>query len=390
MKETKRAAIYTRVSTARQDQDGYSIPLQTERLESYCTAMGWSIAGEYSDPGYSGASINRPGLYALIEDSKSHRFDVVLVYKLDRLSRSQRDTLFLIEDVFEASGVSFVSLQESFDTSSIYGRAMLGIISVFGQMERETITERTLMGRVGRAESGLWHGGGTPPIGYDYIDGHLVINEGEAAQVQRIYKMFDLGFSLREISDAMAGAKTKHGDWSHSATIGNVLDSQLYAGYIKFCDSMVMGTHDPIVDQALNDRVKRLREKSREFRSRPDSNYLLTGLIYCASCGARYFPNRRPNGSVVYSCYSRAKKNKSMVMDPDCKAPHIPMQELDDAVEGEFLFRLKKHDIPITDVTQGFLLEMWPQLMVGAKRTILVQHTKKIEIKRDGSFNLVI
>ena len=150
---------------------------------------------------------------------KAGKFDVVLVYKLDRLSRSQRDTLFLIEDVFMANGTDFVSMQESFDTTTIYGRAMVGILSVFAQMERETITERTLMGHAGRAEDGYWHGGGTDPIGYDYIDGELVVNEEEAEQVRDVYALFASGFSVTEISRRMDGRRTKHGDWSHTSTV---------------------------------------------------------------------------------------------------------------------------------------------------------------------------
>lgn len=333
----KRTALYIRVSTTRQDQEGYSIPLQKERLIAYCKAKGWAVSGVFIDPGHSGSSLDRPEMLRLIDGVKAGEFDVVLVYKLDRLSRSQKDTLFLIEDVFMANGTDFVSMQESFDTTTIYGRAMVGILSVFAQMERETIVERTLMGRAGRAEEGLWHGGGTDPIGYDYVDGGLAINESEAAQVREVYDLFASGHTVTEITRRMAGCKTKHGDWSHTSTVGNVLDNPLYAGTVHFDGVRGKGRHEAIVSRDVDQRVKARRARLQRADSSGDSSFLLTGLIYCASCGARYFPHKRPNGTVVYSCHSRAKKNKKMVKDPNCKAPHIPVEKLDGIIEKELL-----------------------------------------------------
>ncbi len=333
----KKVALYIRVSTARQDQEGYSIPLQKERLIAYCKAKGWVVAGIFVDPGHSGSSLDRPGMARLIEGVEAGKYDVVLVYKLDRLSRSQKDTLFLIEDVFMTNKTDFVSMQESFDTTTIYGRAMVGVLSVFAQMERETIAERTLMGRAGRAEEGLWHGGGTDPIGYNYIDGELVVNEDEAEQVRMVYDLYASGHSVTEITRRMEGYRTKHGDWSHTSTVGNVLDNPLYAGTVHFDGVRGPGKHTAIIARGVDQIVKNRRERLRIMESAADSEFLLTSMIYCGHCGARYFPNRRPNGKVVYSCHSRAKKNKKMVKDPNCKAPHIPVEELDAMVEAEVL-----------------------------------------------------
>lgn len=333
----KRVAIYIRVSTARQDQEGHSIPMQKSRLLSYCKAKGWVVSGIFIDPGHSGSSLERPGMEKLIAGVEAGDFDVVLVYKLDRLSRSQKDTLFLIEDVFMANETDFVSMQESFDTGTVFGRAMVGVLSVFSQMERETITERTMMGRAGRAEKGLFHGGGTEPIGYNYVDGELVINNQEAEQVRQVYQLYAEGHSVTEITRRMEGCTTKHGDWSHTGTVGNVLDNPLYAGMVHFDGVLAKGKHDAIVSMELDKKVKARRARLQRFETSGDSAYLLTGLMHCDHCRARYFPNRRPNGSVVYSCHSRAKKNRHMVKDPDCKAPHIPIADLDAMVEEEVL-----------------------------------------------------
>ena len=184
----KRVFLYIRVSTQEQAQEGYSVGEQKERLVAYCKAHDWLIVEIYVDPGYSGSNLNRPGIQKLIADIK--RCDIVLVYKLDRLSRYQRDTLYLIEDVFLPNNADFVSVQESFDTSTPFGKAMIGLLAVFAQLEREQIKERTKMGRVARAKSGLHHGGGYIPIGYNYENGKLIINPYEAEQVRKIYEWY--------------------------------------------------------------------------------------------------------------------------------------------------------------------------------------------------------
>lgn len=130
----KKAAIYVRVSTQEQAQEGFSIPEQTERLTKYCEAHDWSVGQIYTDPGFSGANTNRPALKSLFKDCERQRFDIVVVYKLDRLSRSQKDTLYIIEDVFLKNNISFISMNENFDTGSPFGRAMIGILSVFAQL----------------------------------------------------------------------------------------------------------------------------------------------------------------------------------------------------------------------------------------------------------------
>ena len=150
----KRAALYIRVSTLEQAQEGYSIGAQKERLLAFCKAHEWLVADSYVDGGYSGSNLDRPGIQKLISEVDS--FDLVLVMKLDRLSRSQRDTLYLIEEVFLPAGVDFVSMSEAFDTSVPFGRAMIGILSVFAQLEREQIKERTFMGRIERAQGGAF------------------------------------------------------------------------------------------------------------------------------------------------------------------------------------------------------------------------------------------
>lgn len=160
MKKIK-VGIYIRVSTQEQAEAGYSIHEQEERLKKYAEINNWIVYKVYSDPGYSGAKLDRPALTEMIKDIEKGKIQKVLVYKLDRLSRRQRDTLYLIEDIFNVHKVDFVSMTEQIDTGSPLGRAMIGILATFAQLEREQIRERMQVGLDARAKEGLFHGGVT-------------------------------------------------------------------------------------------------------------------------------------------------------------------------------------------------------------------------------------
>ena len=251
-----RAALYIRVSTLEQAQEGYSVGEQKERLIAYCKAKDWIIADIYVDGGYTGSNLNRPGIQKLI--SETDKFDLVLVYKLDRLSRSQRDTLYLIEEVFRPKGVDFISMQESFDTSTPFGKAMIGLLAVFAQLEREQIKERTWMGRVARAKTGLHHGGGHIPIGYEYEDGHLVINPYEAEQVRKIYEWYLAGDSLKTITDKLqeAGYTNKYSSYNSWTSVRNILGNETYTGRLHFGDVIVDNAHEPIISKEQFDAAQ--------------------------------------------------------------------------------------------------------------------------------------
>lgn len=336
----KRVILYLRVSTNAQEE-GYSIDIQKEKLLAYCKAHDWIVVAIVTDPGFSGSNLERPGIQRVIREVEQGNVDMVLVYKLDRLSRSQKDTLWLIEDCFLPHGVDFASMQEKFDTSTPFGRAMVGILSVFAQLERENIKERTFGGRLERAKEGLWHGGGFDPIGYDYIDGELVVNQQEAAQVRRVFDLYASGMSVTEIRDYMVarGFQTKHGDWSHTNTVRSVLDNELYSGVVHFDgERSDAGAHTAIVGRSLFDRVRFLRQRSISGHYKEiDSCYLLTGFVYCDRCGARYFPKKNKSGNVYYHCHSRAKVNREMVTDPDCKNKNWKQADLESLVESEIL-----------------------------------------------------
>ena len=227
----KKALCYVRVSTQEQ-VNGYSIGEQIDRLRKYCDAHDWYVANVYTDAGYSGGNTDRPALKEMIDDVKSGKGDCVVVYKLDRLSRSQKDTLQLIEDTFLKNGCDFVSLSENFDTATPFGRAMIGILAVFAQLEREQIKERMTMGLQARVKSGNWKGG-IRPKGYDYIDGKLVINEYEAMQIRELFDRFTKGESIHSIVNIFY-EKGYVTSGLNPRGIKYMLTNKTYAGYVKY------------------------------------------------------------------------------------------------------------------------------------------------------------
>ena len=333
----RRAAVYIRVSTQEQAQEGYSVGEQKERLIAYCKAQDWLIADIYVDGGYTGSNLNRPGIQKLM--AETDKFDVVLVYKLDRLSRSQRDTLYLIEEIFLPNNVDFVSMQESFDTSSPFGKAMIGLLAVFAQLEREQIKERTKMGRIARAKAGLYHGGGYIPIGYDYDHdaGKLVINPYEAEQVRKIFEWYLSGGSLKSITDRLQdeGFTNKYGSYSSWSSVRYILENETYLGRIHFGDVLVEHAHEAIVSEEQFNTVQVLRGKRREQYGATafQSKHWLTGLIFCGNCGGRYYLRNSGKYS-YYACYSRTKQIKSMVKDPNCKNKNWKGPELEAKIDA--------------------------------------------------------
>lgn len=344
-----RVGIYVRVSTQEQAKEGYSIGEQIERLGKYCDAMQWTIVAKFIDPGYSGGDMDRPGLRELIDNVEAGKLDKVVVYKLDRLSRSQKDTLFLIEDVFLKNGTDFVSMNENFDTSTPFGRAMIGILAVFAQLEREQIKERMAMGKEARVKSGKWPGGSTEPIGYDYDPSTdaLNINEYEAMQIRELYELFLNGTPIKTIEKIFAekGYKHKHGTWATSA-MRNVMRNKINIGYVNYSGESYPGLHDPIIDdETYTKAVKLLDDRLAQFTEtgiKPGAKTtFFGGLLICKHCGGKYTKQanyRRRSGAeptLWYMCYSRCKKSLKMIKDPTCKNKNWKMVELDKIVFDE-------------------------------------------------------
>lgn len=352
IKNVLRVALYVRVSSQEQ-VEGYSISEQTERLTKYAEAMGWDIYKIYVDPGYSGGNMDRPGLNEMIKDVEDGKIDTVAVYKLDRLSRSQFDTLYLIEKVFLVNNTDFVSMTENFNTNSPLGRAMIGFLAVFAQLEKDKINERTLMGKEARAKEGKWGGGSSEPIGYDYnpTTEILDINEYEKMQILEAIDLFLKGVPLRTICRIFKskgyvyrGRSKKTHDWDPNR-LKYVFSNRVYLGYISHRGEWYKGDHEPIIDEETYNRLARLLDQRAEKyaihtkKTRTQSTYL-GGMLYCKHCGARYAKQsstRRKNGDIThyYGCYSRNKRVPKMVKDPNCMNKNWRQPELDDIIISE-------------------------------------------------------
>jgi site-specific DNA recombinase len=295
-----KAALYIRVST--QDQvENYSIETQKERLEALCKAKGWNVYEIYIDGGYSGGSTNRPALQQMLSELKN--IDVVVVYKLDRLSRTQRDTLSLIEDHFLANKVEFVSMTETLDTSTPFGKAMIGILSVFAQLERETIAERMRMGHIKRAEEGLrGMGGNHDPSGYYRQDGQLVMNEEEARHIQLVYDLYEQYHSITKIQTRLK--ELGEPVWRFRR-YRDILSNKLYCGYVSFAEEYYKGQHEPIIAEGQFERVQILLGRHKGHNAHKAKQSLFSGLLICGNCGESYMTYQTKNHkkNTVYKYY---------------------------------------------------------------------------------------
>lgn len=317
-----KAGLYCRVSTDIQ-MEGYSIEAQQEFLKQYCIMHDIEDYEFYIDGGYTGSNIDRPDMQRLIDDVNDGKINIVIVFKLDRLSRSQKDTLYLIEEVFNPNDCGFVSIRENFDTTTPFGKAMIGILSVFAQLERETILERTRIGRRKRAEDGYWYGGGNKPYCYDYDQntGILVPIPEKVENVHKMIELFLQGLPLNQVAETFG---------LQDQTVRGIFTSPLILGKIPYKDEIFEGKHEAIIDQDTYDRIQdKLKERSVTYKH---ANYLLAGKIICGNCGAKYRYQKAGTSSVRLYCYSQQSTKKYLIKDKNCKNKRFYDYEIEDAV----------------------------------------------------------
>ena len=340
-----KVALYVRVSTTSQLEEGYSIEEQKAKLESYCDIKDWHIYKIYTDGGFSGSTTERPALEQLIKDAQSKLFDTVLVYKLDRLSRSQKDTLYLIEDIFLKNNIEFVSLLENFDTSTPFGRAVIGLLSVFAQLEREQIKERMQLGKLGRAKSGKSMMWAKTSYGYNYDKetGSMTINEYEALAVKEIFTSYLAGMSITKLRDKINEEYPKQPAWSYR-TIRGILANPVYCGLNQYKGQTFQGTHKAIIslddfEQTQRELAKRQQTAKELSNPRPfQAKYMLSGLAQCGYCHAPLkviLGQKRKDGTRFkrYECYQRhPRKTKGVTVYNDnkkCESGYYDMDLLE-------------------------------------------------------------
>nr|DAS93307.1 MAG TPA: integrase [Caudoviricetes sp.] len=317
MKSINKVAIYVRVSTTSQAEEGYSIDEQIDKLEAYCKIKDWTVYKVYTDGGFSGSNTNRPAIEQLIKDAQKKKFDTVLVYKLDRLSRSQKDTLYLIEEVFIKNGIEFLSLQENFDTSTPFGKAMIGLLAVFAQLEREQIKERMQLGKLGRAKAGKSMMWAKTSYGYDYHKetGTMTINPVQSLAIKFIFESYLSGRSITKLRDDLNEKFPKEKPWNYRA-VRVILDNPVYCGYNQFMGEIYKGNHEPIISKETYDKTQeelkiRQRTALENLNPRPfQAKYMLSGIGQCGYCGAPLkliMGMYRKDGTrlVKYECHQR-------------------------------------------------------------------------------------
>ena len=320
-KPTKRVrcAVYTRVSTEYGlDQEFNSLDAQHEAAEAYIRSQahdGWTlIRTRYDDGGYSGGSTERPALQRLLADIRDHRIDIVVVYKVDRLTRSLADFAKLVE-LFDAHSVSFVSVTQQFNTTTSMGRLTLNVLLSFAQFEREVTSER-IRDKIGASKRrGLWVGG-MVPLGYVSRDKKLFIEEEEAERVRTIFRRYldlgSIGLLLADLRERGIVTKVRH--LSDGRTIGGIpftrgplaylLRNRFYIGEVVFRGQICPAEHPPILDRDLFEAVQlKLAEQHNGYRAaRASREALLVGRIF-DDRGNRMSPSHSRKGGARYGYY---------------------------------------------------------------------------------------
>jgi site-specific DNA recombinase len=328
-----RVCLYTRISTDEENQPT-SLHSQRERLEAFCTAQdGWRIVAHEEDRS-TGTKLDRPGLGRALDLARASKIDLLLVYRVDRLSRKVRQLAQLAEEL-DRIGVVLRSATEPFDTGSAAGRMMLQMLGVFAEFEHATIVDRVSAGIERRAKEGRW-ATGRLPFGYRRNDRKDVVpDERTAPTVKRIFELYTSGrlgtaAIARQLADEQAAAPSA--GWQ-PAVVQLVLQNEAYLGRVLWRGQSLPGRHEPLVDELSFERAHRLlRERGEDMalrRSNP-GDYLLSGLVRCGRCRRAYVAaSARGNGGLYhyYACSGRQKLGRKA-----CDGERIPRDKLEAAV----------------------------------------------------------
>lgn len=350
-----RAALYGRVSTEEQAQEGFSIAAQKEKLTAYAHSQDWQIVGYYFDEGISGKHTERPQLQRLLRDLQSGALDVVLVYRLDRLTRSVLDLYQLLQE-FEQHRVSFCSATEAYDTTSAIGRLFITLVAALAQWERENLAERVKMGMEQMALEQK-RPGGPPPYGFaaDETNGLRII-PAEAEVVRDIFQWYVDGLGAAAIAKRLnqRGIPPKHGAHWAESTLHRMLRNHVYYGALRWNYTekgvnpnppekwvLLEGVYEPILSkETFLAAQAMLAVRSERHPRQLASDYLFSGLLHCARCGRPMFGKTgqvskqgRTYSYRFYHC--KGKRTR------ECDAPLIREDRLADLFVTEVLARIE-------------------------------------------------
>jgi len=362
VRQTVRCAIYTRVSTeSGLDQDFNSLDAQYDAAQAYIRSQaqaGWALARtRYDDGGFSGGSTDRPALQQLLADIRAHRINVIVVYKVDRLTRSLADFAKLVE-LFDTHGVSFVSVTQQFNTTTSMGRLTLNVLLSFAQFEREVTSER-IRDKIGASKrKGLWVGG-VVPLGYQAKDRKITVVEQEAKTVRHIFRRYlELGSLNLLLADLRTtGVRTKVRPLSSGRTIGGIpftrgslasfLRNRFYIGEVKYKGEVFPGEQTAILDRTLFDSVqtKLDQQRTNHTKARQQSDSLMMGRIFDER-GNRMTPTYAVKKGVRYRYYISAALIQGQ-SDKAAKLNRVPAAEIEKVIISAVRkhFREKPHNV---------------------------------------------
>jgi site-specific DNA recombinase len=345
-----RCAVYTRKSSEEGlEQEFNSLDAQRESCEAYVVSQrpeGWVLVPDrYDDGGVSGATLERPALKRLLADIEANKVDVVVVYKIDRLSRALMDFAKLVE-VFDRNEVTFVSVTQAFNTTTSMGRLTLNILLSFAQFEREVIGERIRDKFAASRRKGMWMGGWAP-LGYDIKDRKLIVNEHEAELVHSIFARFARGIPPQQLIEALAkeGALNKQGKPIEKGYLYRVLNNRLYLGEAVHKGTAHPGEHDPIIDRGLWNQVHAMIDRSprmRAIRALGRTPALLKGLIF-GQMGVAMTPTHTRKSGRLYRYYI----STDVIRQGSSPSPirRVPAAQIEDAVIAQIRAMVQSPEI---------------------------------------------
>nr|WP_213395107.1 recombinase family protein [Yoonia sp.] len=401
-----RCAVYTRKSSEEGlEQEFNSLHAQRESCEAYIASQrseGWVLVrDQYDDGGISGGTLERPGLKRLLADVDDGLVDVVVVYKIDRLSRSLMDFSKLVE-VFDRNGVTFVSVTQSFNTTTSMGRLTLNILLSFAQFEREVTAERIRDKVKASRMKGMWMGG-VPPFGYRVENRKLLVDDDNAAHVRWIFSRFlEIG-SCTELAREVGrrGIQTSRGNRIDKKYLYRLLNNRAYIGEAVHKGDSYPGEHDAIIDRAVWDKVHSILTESprkRAARTRADTPALLKGLLYGPD-GAAFSPTHTRKGGKLYRYYVSQSVLKHGA--GSCPVGRVPAGEIETAVIDQLraVFRqpeivagtwkaARAQDREITEADAHAALQqldpLWDELFPAEQARIVGLAIERVDIALDS------
>jgi len=406
-KRKLRCAVYTRKSSEEGlEMEFNSLDAQRESCEAYVAsqkAEGWILVPDrYDDGGFSGGTLERPALKRLLADIEARCVDIVVVYKIDRLSRSLMDFAKLVE-VFDRNSVTFVSVTQSFNTTTSMGRLTLNILLSFAQFEREVIGERIRDKFAASRRKGMWMGGWAP-LGYDIKDRKLIVNEAEAASVRMIFERFVRIGSITKLIPVLAkdGVKTKSGKPIDKGHLYRIISNRIYIGQAVHKGASYPGEHQAIIDRKLWDRAHEILKESphkRSMHSRARTPALLKGLIFGPD-GHAMSPTHTRKGGRLYRYYISQSVLKNGAQA--CSIKRVPAAEIEAAVITQVRTLLRSPEIivrtwraarkTISEITEVEVREafeqfdsLWDELFPAEQARVVQLLVERVDISLDGA-----